>query len=67
MGQPPQHASFCSGVNVDESYVIPESDGATCGLVITTAAMVEEGSNDCDGVGNVLLPLRQSSNHVRLL
>ena len=42
--------SFCPGITLDESFEIPDSDGATCGLVVTTAAMFEEGTDDCKGL-----------------
>jgi hypothetical protein len=42
--------SFCPGIPLDESFEIPDSGGATCGLVFTTAAMFEEGTDDCSGL-----------------
>lgn len=45
-----QTCTFCSGVTLDESFEIPESEGTTCGLVVTTAAMFEEGADDCTGL-----------------
>ena len=42
--------SFCPGVTTDATLEIPDSGGATCGLVITTAAIFEEGTDDCTGL-----------------
>ncbi len=42
--------SFCPDITLDESFEIPDSGGATCGLVATTAAMFEEGTDDCTGL-----------------